>query len=286
MSVDTRTPRTPHGGDAAAPGLRRRAGAEHRSRCRAILRRSSSTTRASACSSPRPAPVSSALPGPGAQSAPGSTARRAGAAGAGPPVVWSGRTEPERHRRRTDCCRPSVRRTPPSAPEAARSARAPRPPRRCCRGSTSTTVAPTVVGAARPAADPDDGRPPPACGAAARTGYDAGALRRRPYRTGGPELDDARFDGRARPAPGPRRRPVRHAYYPGPPDEPRRGAAPAARLPRLHLRLRRHGQALRPGLLRRRRARLDGQVAARRCTRGPSPSRCATSPSRTRSAPG
>ena len=74
----------------------------------------------------------------------------------------------------------------------------------------------------------------------------------------------------------PPRRPRAPRLVPRPPDEPRRRAAAAARLPRLHLHLRRHGQALRPRLLRRRRARLHGQVAHLAAPLGSWPSRCAT----------
>ncbi len=55
--------------------------------------------------------------------------------------------------------------------------------------------------------------------------------------------------------------PARHAYYPGRRLNLGVVLLPAAHLPRFHLHLRRHGQAVRPRLLRRRRARLHGQVA-------------------------
>ncbi len=145
--------------------------------------------------------------------------------------------------------RPSTRSPGPRAPPRGMPER-----RRSSRASPSPTTTPAPP---RSSAAPATARHrvPAAAAHAAR-----GGRVRRPARRAGP----------ARRRRTPVRRPVRRArrpgrpaarLLPGAPHEPRRRPAAAARLPRLHLGLRRHGQALRPRLLRRRRARLHGQLA-------------------------
>ena len=225
-------------------------------------------------------------------------ARRRGAAGRRrrrrrrDPVVWRRRSPRRATPARTGCSQ-AVRSSQASRHGDGRGAPTPAPtaghparrPRRRGHAATSTP---------RPRSTP-----PSAASADAprRTAAAADAAGRRRLRraTARRHGDGRRYDGRgvrraAAPAtPTPAQRhgadPVRHAYYPGRRMNLGVVLLPLRDLPRLHLHLRRHGQALRPRLLRRRRARLDGDVAAAPCTPGPSPSRCATSRSRTRSAP-